>query len=169
MQQNSSSVFNNVYKSLNPLQKKSVDTIEGPVMVVAGPGTGKTQVLSARIANILIQTDINPSNILALTFTESASATMRDRLVAIIGQAGYYVNINTFHSFCIDVIESHPEYFSISRESQPITELERFQLLQEIMQTEKLSQIRPINNTFFYLKDIVSSISTLKREGIFPY
>ncbi|MBP7846489.1 MAG: UvrD-helicase domain-containing protein, partial [Candidatus Pacebacteria bacterium] len=71
------SVFLEEYKRLNKDQKEAVDTIDGPVMVVAGPGTGKTQILSLRIANILRETDTAPGNILALTFTESGVASMR--------------------------------------------------------------------------------------------
>jgi len=62
-------IFEKKYKMLNPEQKKAVDTIEGPVLVIAGPGTGKTQLLSTRIANILQKTDTSPENILAMTFT----------------------------------------------------------------------------------------------------
>src|SRR5579872_2861166 len=91
--------FSQAYKNLNPEQKKAVDTIEGPVMVVAGPGTGKTQILTLRIANILLKTDLPPGAILALTFTESAAANMRQRLVSLIGTRGYYVGIATFHGF----------------------------------------------------------------------
>ena len=91
--------FKSIYSRLNSQQKKAVDTIEGPVMVVAGPGTGKTQVLAARIANILLKTDTNPRAILALTFTESAAKEMRQRLVKMIGKTGYYVQISTFHAF----------------------------------------------------------------------
>ncbi len=77
--------FIDVYKRLNPEQKKAVDAIEGPIMVIAGPGTGKTQVLTMHIANILDKTDTPPEAILALTFTESAVASMRKRLTDIIG------------------------------------------------------------------------------------
>src|SRR3989338_6557209 len=77
--------FAELYKQLNPEQREAVDTIEGPVMVIAGPGTGKTQVLTMRIANILRQTDTDASSILCLTFTESAAAAMRERLLNIIG------------------------------------------------------------------------------------
>src|SRR5882762_189137 len=90
-------VFDELYNQLNPRQKEAVDSIEGPVMVIAGPGTGKTQILTLRIANILRLTDTNPDNILALTFTESAAYSMRKRLVDIIGSAAYRVNISTFH------------------------------------------------------------------------
>src|SRR5438105_4524212 len=107
----STSIFDQYYKKLNPAQKQAVDTIEGPVMVVAGPGTGKTQILTLRIANILIQTQVNPENILALTFTESGVLAMRKRLVEIIGTPGYRAQIHTFHSFCNDVIRHNPEDF----------------------------------------------------------
>ena len=66
-----SDIFEKAYGALNAAQKKAVDTIDGPVMVVAGPGTGKTQVLALRIANILVKTDTDASSILSLTFTRS--------------------------------------------------------------------------------------------------
>ncbi|RLC29410.1 hypothetical protein DRH13_05760, partial [Candidatus Woesebacteria bacterium] len=81
--------FSQNYSQLNPNQKLAVDTTEGPLMVVAGPGTGKTQVLTLRIANILRKHDIPPDSILALTFTEAATQEMRRRLIDLIGQAGY--------------------------------------------------------------------------------
>lgn len=77
--------FTTRYGKLNAEQKQAVDTIDGPVMVVAGPGTGKTELLSVRVANILQKTDTLPENILCLTFTESGQAAMRERLVGIIG------------------------------------------------------------------------------------
>ena len=89
---------------LNKAQQLAVDTIEGPVMVIAGPGTGKTQIIAERIANILQKTDTAPDSILALTFTESGAKAMRERLIAAIGPTAYYVNISTFHAFCSQVI-----------------------------------------------------------------
>lgn len=160
--------FDKVYASLNPAQKTAVDTIEGPVMVIAGPGTGKTQVLSARIANILRITDINPSNILALTFTESAAANMRSRLVSMIGQTGYYVRISTFHSFCMEVIKSNPDYFSIERNSDSLSQLERYQLFQDIINRLDLEVLKPMNTPLYFIRDMVGAISQLKREGVSP-
>lgn len=107
----SASSFQKVYKILNPKQKEAVDAIEGPVMVIAGPGTGKTQILTLRIANILKKTDASPDSILALTFTESGVFSMRKRLVEMIGSAGYRVNIYTFHGFCNEVIKRFPDAF----------------------------------------------------------
>ena len=92
-------LFKKAYKKLNKGQREAVDTIEGPVMVIAGPGTGKTTVLTLRIANILRITDTPPDGILALTFTESAVVSMRKKLVSLIGPKAYKVGIFTFHGF----------------------------------------------------------------------
>ncbi|KKW34651.1 MAG: UvrD/REP helicase, partial [Parcubacteria group bacterium GW2011_GWB1_53_43] len=104
------STFETLYRALNPRQREAVDAIEGPVIVIAGPGTGKTQVLTLRIANILKRTDVGPEGILALTFTNSGVAAMRARLAEIIGSAAYRVNIYTFHGFANAVIQRFPEY-----------------------------------------------------------
>jgi DNA helicase-2/ATP-dependent DNA helicase PcrA len=103
--------FHDRYTHLNAAQKRAVDTIEGPVMVVAGPGTGKTELLSVRVANILQKTDTLPENILCLTFTESGQAAMRERLVGIIGKDAYKVAIHTFHSFGSEVMAQNRDYF----------------------------------------------------------
>src|SRR6476646_12093920 len=99
--------FNKEYNRLNPQQKKAVDTIEGPVMVIAGPGTGKTQILSARIGKILLDTDTQPQNILCLTYTDAGVVAMRKRLLGFIGPDAYKVNIYTFHTFCNDIIQEN--------------------------------------------------------------
>src|SRR5438045_2897625 len=118
-------MFETLYKKLNPAQKKAVDAVEGPVMVVAGPGTGKTAILTLRIANILKKTDTQPENILALTFTESATANMRRRLAEITGSAAYRVVISTFHGFCNDMMKSYPDEFGRIISSTSITEVDQ--------------------------------------------
>ncbi|OGK58982.1 hypothetical protein A3G65_04595 [Candidatus Roizmanbacteria bacterium RIFCSPLOWO2_12_FULL_37_7b] len=160
--------FSKVFAQLNPAQKKAVETIEGPVMVIAGPGTGKTHVLAARIAQILKKTDTPPYAILALTFTDSAAVNIRKRVVNMIGKAGYYVNISTFHAFCSDVIKTHPEYFPIDRGSEPLNDLERYDFFQNIIEASKLDILKPINRPLFYIQDIIHAISNLKREGVTP-
>ncbi|PWU22708.1 hypothetical protein C5B42_05260 [Candidatus Cerribacteria bacterium 'Amazon FNV 2010 28 9'] len=161
-----STAFQEAYSHLNPEQKLAVDTIDGPVMVIAGPGTGKTQILTVRIANILQKTDINPRNILALTFTESTATTMRNRLLSIIGEAAYYVRISTFHAFCASIIQDNPEEFPLPHESSPLTELERFEIISQIIRDNELEVLKPINDPMYYAKSVVSSISQLKREGV---
>src|SRR3979409_2528345 len=88
--------FAEEYQKLNEQQRKAVDTIEGPVMVIAGPGTGKTQILASRIGRILLETDALPQNILCLTYTEAGVIAMRKRLQQFIGAEAYKVNIHTF-------------------------------------------------------------------------
>ncbi len=92
-------LFSEKYNRLNTEQKEAVDTLYGPVLVIAGPGSGKTELLAVRIANILKKTDANPNNILCLTFTENAANNMRERLAKIIGPEAYKVSIHTFHTF----------------------------------------------------------------------
>lgn len=159
--------FEQAYQSLNPLQQAAVDHIEqGPLLLIAGPGTGKTQVLSLRIANILRLTDARPDTILALTFTEAAAKNMRERLLSIIGKDAYYVNISTFHSFCRQVIAEHGEYFPLQRESEHLNDLDRYQLFEKLIDELKPEYLRPLNDQYYYVNDIIKSISDLKREGI---
>ena len=160
------SSFKQVYRQLNTEQKRAVDVIDGPVMVMAGPGTGKTQVLSARIAHILQKTDTDPSSILALTFTQSATKNMRERLFAMIGRTAYYVQINTFHGFCEEVISSYPDVFTIDSQAQPVSDLDKYLILKDIILSLPLDKLKPINRPLFYLKEISHKLSELKREGV---
>ncbi len=120
------------YQALNEAQKKAVDTIDGPVMVIAGPGTGKTELLSMRAANILQQTDTLPSNILCLTFTESGASAMRQRLLQIIGPDAYRVGIYTFHSFGTEVMNQNSAYFYHGSDFRAADELTCYEILRGI-------------------------------------
>lgn len=158
--------FNKEYKRLNPNQLKAVDTIDGPVMVIAGPGTGKTSILTLRIANILQKTDTSPENILALTFTESGAYTMRKKLVDMIGALGYKVNINTFHGFCNDVIKQYPERFPRIIGSIAITDIDQIAIMEKIIESTELQMLKPYGDPFFYVKPVLGEIKNLKREGV---
>ena len=158
--------FETAYQKLNPTQKQAVDSIEGPVLVMAGPGTGKTQVLTVRIANILKETDTDPDSILALTFTEAAAKEMKERLVKLIGKDGYYVKIGTFHAFCSDIISENPERFNRTRGLQNASELEKVQVIKEILENNSYLLLKPHGDPLTYLTPARSSISDLKREGV---
>ena len=158
--------FRESINKLNIEQKKAVDAIEGAVMVIAGPGTGKTQILTLRIANILLQTDTNPENILALTFTESGVYAMRKRLVDIIGTPAYKVEINTFHGFCNDLIRNNPEDFPNFISSNNAEDVEQIQIIEEIINKENLTILKPFGDPLHYVKPALSAISDLKKEGI---
>jgi len=160
--------FQDSYKKLNPQQKEAVDTVEGPVMVIAGPGTGKTQILTLRIANILLKTQINPENILALTFSEAASFEMRLRLSQIIGTAAFRADISTFHSFANEIIKGYPDEFPGLLSSENITELEQIEIIEKLVETLPLKLLRPFGDPLYYLRDILSAINDLKKEGVSP-
>ena len=131
----SSSNFNKQYSRLNPKQRQAVDYIDGPLMVIAGAGTGKTQTIALRIANILKKTQTPPSAILCLTFTDTAALAMRQRLLSIIGPPAYNVKITTFHSFCQEIIQNHPNFFLFAPDLQPLDPLEKIDLLNHLIQS----------------------------------
>src|SRR5438045_939718 len=124
--------FTEEYNLLNEKQRLAVDTIDGPVMVIAGPGTGKTQILASRIGKILLGTDIYPQNILCLTYTDAGVVAMRKRLLHFIGPDAYKVNIHTFHAFCNEVIQENLSLFE-KNTLDPVSELEKVSYLKELI------------------------------------
>lgn len=161
-------IFTEQYKRLNRAQKDAVDTIEGPVMVIAGPGTGKTSILTLRIANILAKTDISPDNILALTFTESGVFAMRKKLIDLIGTSAYKVNINTFHGFCNEIIRQYPERFPRIIGSTSISEIDQIALMEKIIENGAFHIIKPYGDIYYYLKPALNEIKNLKKDDISP-
>jgi len=153
--------FSAVYNRLNAAQKAAVDAVYGPVLVIAGPGTGKTQLLSARVANILQVTDALAHNILCLTFTENGARNMRERLGTFIGQAAYDVQIGTYHAFGSTIINRYPEYFTDLRLERPVDELGKRQILAEIIDSTDYRS--PLKQVRHHLGDLVSTISEVKR------
>jgi DNA helicase-2/ATP-dependent DNA helicase PcrA len=162
--------FEAAYKQLNNAQKQAVDNIEGPMLVVAGPGTGKTQLLSLRVANILRLTDAAPGNILCLTFTDNAARNMRERLQSTIGQSSYHVSIHTFHSFGSELISRYPDLFSDRQMLQQIDEIGRYELLQDIFETLPYSNPLSVKagEDFVFIEDTLSVISMLKQNALTP-
>jgi DNA helicase-2/ATP-dependent DNA helicase PcrA len=158
--------FSEEYNRLNEQQKQAVDKLFGAVMVIAGPGTGKTQILSVRIGKILLETDYLPSNILCLTYTDAGVLAMRKRLLNMIGPDAYSVHIHSFHSFCNMVIQQNMHLFH-KKELQPINELEQVQCLMELI--DSFGNDHPLKryktDAYFeasYLKELFSN---MKREG----
>src|SRR3954463_8056154 len=161
--------FKEIYKGLNQQQKKAVDTIEGPVMVIAGPGTGKTQILSARIGKILLDTDSSPENILCLTYTDAGAVAMRKRLLSFIGPDAYKVNISTFHSFCNDIIQENLSLFE-KTSMDPVSDLEKIELYKKLIDTLPRNHLlkRYRGDVYFEINNLQSLFSTMKREGWSP-
>lgn len=152
--------FDKAYNHLNENQRAAVDYIDGPLLVIAGPGTGKTQLLSVRVANILKQTDANPENILCLTFTETGASNMRHRLADFIGPEAYKVQIQTYHAFGSYILQEHRPDLNAA-----IDDLERFTLIRKIQASlGAMDILRPD----YFTPHIINAISDLKAAALTP-
>ena len=152
--------------SLNTAQMAAVESIDGPMMVIAGPGTGKTHILTARIGRILRDTDAQPGNILCLTFTDAGVYAMRERLLELIGPEAHRVHIYTFHSFCNNVIQENMEYFG-RHELEPLSELERVELLRNLIDqlpSDHLLRQRS-NDVYYYERHLFDLFKQMKSEN----
>lgn len=159
--------FEKMYKMLNLGQKKAVDTINGPVFVMAGPGTGKTQMLTLRITNILNQNGISPDNILALTFTNAGVIAMRKRLADFIGtEFAYKVGIFTFHSFADEQIRTFPEVFKKFAFARPMTDIEKIKIVEDILKNNTFKGLKTFSSDFHYTRDIIGAIDDLKSNAV---
>lgn len=159
-------MWQKAYDQLNKQQKLAVDTIEGPVMTIAGPGTGKTQLLAVRIGNILMQTDVFPHNILCLTYTDAGVIAMRQRLNSFIGPDAYNVNIYTFHAFCNTVIKENMQYFGHFRDLQMISDIEEIEVFRAVIDKfgddHQLKRLK--GDIYFETKRLKSLFSMMKQE-----
>ena len=162
------SVFEKAYSRLNPAQKEAADTIYGPVMVIAGPGTGKTQIVACRTANILAKTDTRPENILITTFTEAGVISIKKRLLEFLGPEAYKVEVSTIHSFCNNVLQMYPEKFLRFRAKKSLDDVEQIELFEEILLSIKYEALSSDYDRLFYLQNIRDRIGKLKQEGISP-
>lgn len=162
--------YEQAFEKLNDEQKAAVRAIDGPVLVVAGPGTGKTELLSVRVANILRSADVAPGNILCLTFTDNAARNMLERLEKLIGQPAYHVAIHTFHSFGSDIINQYPEFFNKRPLLQPVDSLGSYEILSGIF--SGLSHSNPLSakvgEDFVFLSEAAKVISWLKHNAVNP-
>ncbi|MEO6904754.1 MAG: UvrD-helicase domain-containing protein, partial [Ginsengibacter sp.] len=158
--------YQDEYQKLNAKQRQAVDTIEGPVMVIAGPGTGKTQILAARIGKILLETDALPQNILCLTYTDAGAIAMRKRLLQFIGPDSYKVNIYTFHGFCNEVIQQNLSLFEKSA-LNPVSDLERIQLYKTLIDHLPKNNLlkRYRGDVYYEIKNLQNLFSAMKKEG----
>jgi DNA helicase-2/ATP-dependent DNA helicase PcrA len=153
--------FEEAYHSLNAAQKTAVDHIDGPLLVMAGPGTGKTQLLGVRVANILQKTDTPPRNILCLTFTENGASNMRERIGRFVGPQAYDITISTYHAFGGELIRRFPEYFTETRLQNPVDELGRREIVTTIVENMRYSN--PLKQTRHHENDLINTLSEVKR------
>ncbi len=157
--------FLKVLDNLNEHQRQAVDQIEGPMLVIAGPGTGKTHILTARIGRILLETDAQAQNILCLTFTDAGVQAMRERLLEFIGPEAHRVHIYTFHSFCNTIIQDNLELFG-RHDLEPLSELERVEIIRRII--DQLDVDHPLKkgraDIYFYENHLYDLFKRMKGE-----
>ena len=149
---------------LNTNQKKAVEYLDGPLLVLAGPGTGKTQLLSEKVAYILKNTDTSPENVLCLTFTDAGASNMRERLKTVIGQDAMKVNIGTYHSFGSEILAQYKNYSEDydRKLDAPIDEITQFKIIKTIQEGLKGNDILRGDK----IKDILGVISEAKKAGL---
>jgi len=155
---------------LNKEQKEAAETLDGPVLVTAGPGTGKTQLLSVRAANIMREKNIPGENILILTYTNAAAKSVKERLVKIVGFEGYKIFAETFHSFANSIILDSEEASDYMKGRVQMSDLERTKCLEYIIDTfmDSVRPLRPFGYPYYYIPRASKRISELKNEGITP-
>lgn len=156
------------YNGLNERQREAVDAISGPVMVIAGPGTGKTQLLAVRVCHIVQEAGVNPEDILCLTYTDAGASAMRKRLISFMGAEAYKVNIFTFHSFCNHIINSNRAYFGDYLDLKNISDLQKSEIMREIQDELAPDHAfkRLTGSTYHDSKTLLTFFSNMKREQI---
>lgn len=157
--------FKEAFDGLNARQRQAVETLDGPVLVVAGPGTGKTQLISTRVGHIIQNTDTLPESILLLTFTEAGVQAMRQRLDKLIGRAAYEVQLSTYHAFGGEIFRRYPDYL----QGQNLNLLEALgvdTVLRSVI--AELPYSDPLKFADSYINDLKSFISDCKRALLKP-
>jgi DNA helicase-2/ATP-dependent DNA helicase PcrA len=155
-----------IYEKLNEKQRLAATELDGAMLVIAGPGTGKTQIISARIASILSNTDTKPSQVLCLTYTDAGAVAMRMRLLQFIGPSAYQVRIQTFHAFCNTVIQENLSYFGI-RGLSAVSELETIELIHQVIDGfKKDNPLKRYGGDIYYeTNNLLSLYQLMKKES----
>ena len=148
-----------ILKNLNPRQKEAVITTEGPVLILAGPGSGKTRVLTHRLA-YLIKSGIPPANILAVTFTNKAADEMKSRVKKLVGKLSNLPFVGTFHSFCLRILRREIDKLGYKKSFVIYDEDDQLSLVKKIIENLE------INKDQFPAKKVATTISALKSEYI---
>lgn len=155
-----------ILDGLNPEQEAAVKHGEGPQLVVAGAGTGKTQVITRRIAYLIQQGKAKPSQVLALTFTEKAAREMQDRLYGLIGWQSFQVPVMTFHAFGADLLGRFAAHVGRSIRGGLLNDMQKALLLQQHISRVELGYYGLQANQFEFLEGVVSYIGELQNSSI---
>ncbi len=152
-----------IVRALNPEQARAVTTIDGPLLILAGAGSGKTRVLAHRIAYLVSVKDVAPWRILAVTFTNRAAAELRERIISLVGEGGRDVVAGTFHSLCARVLRAEGESIGIGRRFVIYDTDDQQSLMKQILREEDL----PLTGEF-RPSAVLGAISRSKNEMLDP-
>ncbi|EHL78091.1 DNA helicase PcrA [Bacillus smithii] len=147
---------------LNKEQQEAVKTTEGPLLIMAGAGSGKTRVLTHRIAYLMVEKAVNPYNILAITFTNKAAREMKERVSQLMGGAAEEVWISTFHSMCVRILRRDIDRIGFNRNFTILDTTDQQSVIKGILKDKNLDPKK------FDPRSILGTISSLKNELIDP-
>ncbi|MDD5731491.1 MAG: UvrD-helicase domain-containing protein [Patescibacteria group bacterium] len=150
-----------ILKDLNPEQKKAVTTIDGPILILAGAGSGKTRVITYRIAYLISQ-GISAQNILAVTFTNKAAGEMKERIIKLLGEKKLGLWIGTFHSICARILRREIKHIGFESNFSIYDTSDQISLIKEIL------KLLGIDEKMFNPNAVSSKISSIKNELISP-
>lgn len=149
-----------IYETLNPMQQEAVYHTEGPLLILAGAGSGKTRVLTHRIAYLIDEKKVNPWNILAITFTNKAAGEMRERVDDIVGFGSEQIWVSTFHSACVRILRRFADHLGYERNFVIYDTDDQKSVVKEIC--KRLN----IDTKIYKERTIMSAISSAKNEMI---
>ncbi|MCB9798111.1 ATP-dependent helicase [Candidatus Nomurabacteria bacterium] len=158
----------NTQKSLNPEQKKAVEHTDGPLLIIAGAGTGKTTVVAEKIAHIVNNNLAQTSEILAITFTDKAAGEMEERVDELLQTSYLDIHISTFHNFCKRLLENWALDIGISNSFKLLTTTEAWLLVRENFEAFDLDYYRPMGNPTRHIHELISHFQKCKDELITP-
>lgn len=152
----------------NPAQKKAIAHVNGPMLIIAGAGTGKTQVITSRILHLINNKKIAPENILALTFTEKASAEMLERITRELKLGDREPMIKTFHAFCDYILRERGLEIGLAADYKLLSETNQWMLMKRNIFKLNLNYYRPLGNPQKFISTLLSHFGRLKDEDITP-
>jgi len=159
---------NTILKNLNEEQKKAVTYGNGPVLIIAGPGTGKTTVITQRITWLILEGKVKPEEILAMTFTDKAAEEMEERLDKILPYSYLDLSILTFHSFCEKVLRDWSLDIGLSPNFKLLNSSQQAFLICQNLSRFNLDYYKPLGNPYKFIRSLVSHFSRAKDEMVSP-
>ncbi|MBD9076030.1 MAG: ATP-dependent DNA helicase PcrA [Clostridium sp.] len=151
-----------IYDTLNPMQKEAVLHTEGPLLILAGAGSGKTRVLTHRIAYLIEEKEVNPWNILAITFTNKAAGEMRERVDSLVGFGAENIWVSTFHSTCVRILRRYIEHLGYTTSFSIYDSDDQKTLMKQVFKT------LDIDTKQYKERSVLGIISSVKDKLISP-